>query len=350
MPSIVIELTNHCNLSCQHCFDGRHSADGFLKVGTIAKILQNAPEYGCNSVSFTGGEPTLHPEFTEILDMVCKAGYKYGFVTNGWNFTETFEDLLPFRNGLNAITFSLDGAREETHDSLRGKGSYRRVMRAISICVVKDIPFTFNTVITSHNRNELKEMPELATKLGSRGLRFGHLIHTPLTIEQNLDISPDEQSETEAIILQLQKSFNIPIVMAPGHYTTNLFPCAPLQMQEINIDWQGNVTMCCHLSGHGNGTGNRDVIGNLDEMSFPEAYGLFVNLNKEFRKEKIERHSNSKREFKDSDYFPCWYCVNYFKKVDWLKEYDKNPWSRDIWTNNNYIINEQRRQTIHAGS
>ncbi len=348
MPSVVIELTNHCNLSCQHCLEERHSADGFLKVDIIEKVLQSARSHGYKDISFTGGEPTLHPKFIEILERVSETEYNFGFVSNGWNFTEIYKKVLPYRDRLTGITFSLDGAREETHDRLRGKGSFRRVMKAMSICIVKDIPFTLNTVITSHNRGELKEMAEFATKLGSRGLRFGHLIYTLQTIEQNLDISPDERSETEAIILQLQKSFRIPIVLAPGHYTTNLFPCAPLQMQEINIDWQGNVTMCCHLSGHGNGTGNRDVIGHLDEMSFPEAHGLFVNLNKEFRKEKIERHS--KREFEDSDYFPCWYCLNYFKKVDWLKGYDKNLWSRDIWTNNDHTINAQRRTTIHAGS
>ena len=329
MPGILIELTNRCNLSCQHCLDGRHRGDGELKIEILERILQNARGHGFDHLSFTGGEPTLHPRFTEMLTMVSEAGYNFGFVTNGWNFTRIYEKLLPHHNRLTGITFSLEGAREETHDRLRGKGSYRRVMQAISICVVKDIPFTFNTVITSHNRGELHEIAEIATKLGSRGLRFGHLISTPRIVSGNMDLSPVERRQTEVIIWQLQKTFSIPIVMAPGYYTTELFPCAPLQMQEINIDWRGNITMCCNLSGHGEDVGNDDIMGNLSEMSFSEAYGRLVQANGKFQKEKLEHHSNGK--FRDSDYFPCWYCLNYFKKVDWLKKFPSNDWSRGVW-------------------
>jgi len=342
MPGIVIELTNRCNLRCQHCFDKRHSADVDLKIEIVEKILMEAKAHGFDHLSFTGGEPTMHPGFAEVLTMVCEAGYKFGFVTNGWNFTKIYKEILPFHDRLSGITFSLDGAREGTHDGLRGKGSYRRVMKAISVCVVKDIPFTFNSVITSRNRDESKEMAELATKLGSRGLRFGHLMPTPLTTVENLDISPTERRKVEATVWQLQKTFPIPIVMAPGHYTTNLFPCTPLQMQEFNIDWQGNVTTCCHLSGHGDGAKGEDVIGNLGKMSFSEAYERLIESNRKFHQKKVERHSNG--NFKDSDYFPCWYCSNYFKKVDWLKEFPQNPWSNRVWTKNarrRSIINDR---------
>ena len=330
MPGILIELTNRCNLSCHHCLDGRHRGDGDLKIEILERILQHARVHGFDHLSFTGGEPTLHPRDTEILTMVSEAGYNFGFVTNGWNFTRIYDKLLPHRNRLTGITFSLEGAREETHDRLRGRGSYRKVMQAVSICVVKDIPFTFNTVITSHNRGELHEIAGLATKLGSRGLRFGHLVPTPRIVSGNMDLSPVERRQAEGIICQLQKTSSIPIVMAPGYYTTELFPCAPLQMQEINVDWRANITMCCNLSGHGEGVGNDDITGNLNEMSFSEAYGRLVQANGKFQKDKLVLHDKGK--FKDSDFFPCWYCLNYFKKVDWLKKFPSNDWSRGVWT------------------
>ena len=86
MRRILIELTNRCNLSCDHCLDGRHSATGDLKVDAMGIILQSARRFGFDSLSFTGGEPTLHPEFIDIIARVFNAGYGFGFVTNGWNF------------------------------------------------------------------------------------------------------------------------------------------------------------------------------------------------------------------------------------------------------------------------
>ena len=235
---------------------------------------------------------------------------------------------------LKGITFSLDGAREETHDRLRGKGSYRRVMQAVSICIVKDIPFTFNTTVTSHNCNELQEMTEFATTLGSQGLRFGHLLPTPLTAEHKLDLSPEKRREVETTVSQLQSSFPLRIAIAPRDYITQNTPCAPLRMEEFNIDWRGNLTLCCNLSGYGNGENDGDIIGNLSLMSYSEAYGRLVALNRKFCSDK--RQDN---RYEDSDSFPCWYCLHYFKKMDWLKEFPDNDWSRRVWTENgNYLM------------
>jgi hypothetical protein len=153
---------------------------------------------------------------------------------------------------------------------------------------------------------------------------------TPRNIENGLTISPEECVVVEGVIGGLQQSFTLPIIMAPGYYTTNLFPCDPLQSEELNVDWRGNVTLCCHLSGYGNGAIAGDVVDNLDTMTFAEAQKRFIHLNKTFHQDKRERHC--KGEFQDSDYFPCFYCLNYFDKVDWLKGYGKNPWSRLVWS------------------
>ena len=66
------------------------------------------------------------------------------------------------------MTFSLDGAREATHDRLRGQGSYRQVMRAASLCVMQALPFTLNMVLTAHNRHEVAEMVVAGGAVGQR--------------------------------------------------------------------------------------------------------------------------------------------------------------------------------------
>ncbi len=329
MPYIALELTNRCNLNCQHCFDGRHGGDGDLKINIIENVLRDCGSHGFDFISITGGEPTLHIHFIEIIKLVYKAGYKFGFVSNGFNFAEIYKKLLPYQDKLTMITFSLDGASEETHDRNRGKGSFRRVMQAVSICMVKNIPFTFNTAITSYNRNQLKEVAEFAQQLGSPRQGFGHLIPTPLNTAEKMSLSFEERREAEATIRRLQKDNQLPVVMAPGFYTDDLFPCPALKMKEFNIDWRGNVTMCCHLSGHGENLGNGDMIGNLDAMSFSKAYEHLNKFKKKFRENKLEHHNKGK--LRDSDYFPCWYCSNYFDKVDWMKDYPQNSWSRLVW-------------------
>ena len=141
MARIVIELTNRCNLSCRHCFDERHAATGDLSLAVLEKVLREGKSCGIEQLSFTGGEPTIHRRFREIIHRVAEAGYSFSFVSNGTTFPQIYSLLVEYRHWFLGVTFSLDGARKETHDRLRGKGSYRSVMRAISICVVQGIAF-----------------------------------------------------------------------------------------------------------------------------------------------------------------------------------------------------------------
>lgn len=325
MPRIVIELTNNCNLSCGHCFDERHAATGDLPLAVLEKVLQDGKSCGIDQLSFTGGEPTIHHRFRDIIDRVSEAGYPFGFVSNGTTFPKIYSLLDKHRHSFLGVTFSLDGAREETHDRLRGKGSYRRVMRAASICVLKELPFTFNMVLTADNRSEASEMVCLAERLGSAGVRFGHLMPTPTTSLRKLDLSPEERREVESEIWQLKESASIPVGMAPGYFSDRaLFPCGPLELQEYNVDYKGNLTLCCQLSGHSGNGEDADVVGNLNDIGLAEACAHFRRRVATYLADKQDRISRG--ELSDLDYFPCWYCLKYLSKTSWLQHFPNHPW------------------------
>ncbi len=326
---VIIELTNRCNLNCHHCFTGRHGGRDDLPLTVLQQILVEAKDYGFAQICFTGGDPTVYRHFAEAIRLTCEAGYTFGFNTNGWNFVQTHALLLPYRDQLDVITFSLDGATEATHDRLRGKGSYRRVLQAMSLCIVHALPFSVNMVITAHNRHELAAAARLTHQLGSRGLRFGHLMPSPLTTELEFDLSPWECKLVEAQVHELRCTLPFPIAMAPGYHTTDLFPCAALHLEEINIDCAGNLSTCCHLSGHGGGAGTGDVIGNLQTEPFADLYAKLVLENQQFRQAKHARLAGG--DFQDTDFFTCWYCFNHYKKVDWLQKKTTHSWSPLIW-------------------
>jgi MoaA/NifB/PqqE/SkfB family radical SAM enzyme len=326
MPRIVIELTNRCNLTCGHCFDERHAATGDLALEILDKLLREGKSCGIEQLSFTGGEPTIHRRFKEIIQRVAEAGYWFSFVSNGVSFPWIYSLLLKYRRWFVGVTFSLDGAREETHDQLRGKGSYRRVMRAASICVVKEFPFTLNMVLTAQNRDEIGEMVWLAERLGSGGVRFGHLMPTRETVLRQLDLSPEERREVESEIWRLRSCASLPIGMAPGYFSeAPFFPCGPLELEEYNLDYNGNLTLCCQLSGNSGINQGADVMGNLHEMSLAEACERFRQQVATYLVDK--RDKLSRGEFGELDHFPCWYCLKYLGKTSWLNNFPNHSWS-----------------------
>ena len=328
MPRMIIELTNRCNLRCQHCFAERHAATGDLPLAILTQVLQEGKDCGITHLAFTGGEPTIHRQFPEIVARVGAAHYDWSMVSNGLNLPQIYPLLLRSRPWFTGVTFSLDGAREATHDQLRGSGAYRRVMRAISCCVVTEIPFTLNMVLTAQNRHEVAAMVGLATRLGSRGVRFGYLMPTLETALRGLDLAPSERREVEAEIWRLQSQAAVPVVMAPGYFSAApFFPCAPLTLEEMNLDYQGNLTLCCQLSGHSGTNAGTDVMGNLRDISLAETMGRFRQRVATYLADKqaqVERGA-----FGGLDHYPCWYCLKYLDKVPWLEHFPQHPWAQE---------------------
>ncbi|MCL4468332.1 MAG: radical SAM protein, partial [Deltaproteobacteria bacterium] len=87
------ELTNKCNLSCLHCLRDKTDMRSFISVELFESILKQAKAYNLKHIAFTGGEPTLHPHFAQIIDTVVQHGYTYHFVTNAWNFLSVWKML-----------------------------------------------------------------------------------------------------------------------------------------------------------------------------------------------------------------------------------------------------------------
>jgi MoaA/NifB/PqqE/SkfB family radical SAM enzyme len=311
MSRLVVELTNRCNLRCRHCFDQRHAATGELPLGIIEKLLADARACGITRVSFTGGEPTLHRHFDEIVRRCADATCRFSLVTNGSTFPRLYSRFLTHRDWFDGVTFSLDGAREATHDRLRGVGSYRQVMRAASICHFTGLGFTLNMVVTAENRDEICEMVDVAAALGSRGVRFGFLMPGHGVEREALELPPEERLVVEAVIRQVQQSAPIAVDMAPGYFSESpFFPCGPLEEHEFNVDWRGNMTLCCHLSGFwGDRPASPDKVANLHDMTLPEALSRFRQRVSTYLSDKRARVDAG--QFADLDHFPCRYCVGY---------------------------------------
>jgi hypothetical protein len=105
MARLVIELTNRCNLRCQHCFAERHAATGELPLAILETVLREGKGCGITHLALTGGEPTLHRQFAEILRRVCAAEYPLSPVSNGTNFPRIYPLLRRARPWCTGITF-----------------------------------------------------------------------------------------------------------------------------------------------------------------------------------------------------------------------------------------------------
>ena len=146
---IEVHPTNRCNLKCSYCMYRNLRRDLELSHEEISSVLRFAKSAGCRAVTFSGGEPLLHPEIRSILKMANKHGLFVEIVTNGHRLRELEED--DFRN-IDAVTVGIgDGRMIE-----KLPGYWRILERAINIS--DTTLWRFNYVVTDSIDYEMVDM------------------------------------------------------------------------------------------------------------------------------------------------------------------------------------------------
>jgi 7,8-dihydro-6-hydroxymethylpterin dimethyltransferase len=122
----VIDLTNRCNYSCPVCFAAVSSEDVYyLDVETVRRMLTaliNHKPLPCRHVQFSGGEPTLHPRFLDIVRMSKEMGFNHVQVaTNGSMFATPGFARKCEEAGLQTLYLQFDGMDDDVYRRLRGR-------------------------------------------------------------------------------------------------------------------------------------------------------------------------------------------------------------------------------------
>ena len=123
---LVFELTNACNLNCVMC--GRNAADFKPTVFDMDVFRSFEPLMdSVEEVTLMGwGEPTIHPHFNEMLEIINKHSARKYFCTNGMNLKKIKDAIFDFNVDVFAV--SLDGATDETNGRIR-RGSKIEVIK-----------------------------------------------------------------------------------------------------------------------------------------------------------------------------------------------------------------------------
>jgi pyruvate-formate lyase-activating enzyme len=334
MDGLSIELTNVCNRTCVHCIRNKVDAREFLPLTLAREILAQAAELGFRTICFTGGEVALYPHLEELIALVLDHGFTFSLVTNGHRFQEK---VLPFlrvpktREKLAAVCLSLDGATPESHDALRGPGSFREVLEAATLCKLANIPLSLKSFISNFNKENLTDLAMLGADLGTQDHGFLHPFPSPRLIREGVIPPPGElYSIVQWITDKLAKALKHRVSVEGCGSRTVLFTCQNI-LRNTNVDFQGNLLLCCNLSHVAQQEGT------------PSSFGRewLADLKEVPLKEGIVRHFQGVAQLmaarlQDMDdlegltYLPCYWCMKHFGKFDWLRDYPESPWATGV--------------------
>jgi MoaA/NifB/PqqE/SkfB family radical SAM enzyme len=171
MRRLELHVTYTCPERCVFCSED-HRMKAYnpfpVTLGRVVRILREHAERGVEAVHLTGGEPTIHPDFVDILKVAKKLGMRTSMGTIGTGLANPAfaERAMPY---LDDVLFSLHGPDAETHDALtRRPGSFAKLMRAVENASRKSgFRPSFNTVLTQRNLAALPDTAGLVASLGA---------------------------------------------------------------------------------------------------------------------------------------------------------------------------------------
>ena len=255
---IYIEITNNCNLNCSFCSKVTKPRK-FMTINEFKEVLEKIKDYTDYIYLHIKGEPLLHPNIIDFINLANTYNLKVNLTTNGTLFSN-YSKLLSKCNNLNKINFSLHSENnmnnylESIFDNINDLNKNTTVIYRLWTLNNNQLDKKSTIIV-----DKIKEYYNLSTEIVDK-----------IKSDNNIRINPQ-------IYVDKDNEFDWPSI---NNYKSNGY-CYALKTQ-IGILVDGTVVPCCLDS---NGVVNLGNIykQNLKEIINSEKYN---NLKKSFQNRK----------------------------------------------------------------
>lgn len=225
---IYIYLTNRCNQRCHHCYMyAGEELTNELSTGEIQTLLTEFSEHGGEVVTLTGGEPTLRPDFTELVCFAKKVGLKVCVLSNGLLWTEKL--IQAVKKYVDEVQISVDGFDAESYQQVRMVDTFDVALSAVDrlVCAgirtIVAISPLLNTLI-DHEQQYIAFAKSLITKY--EGKPFFVKFNTDLMEGRNISPTETENELYRACAKRIKDScipFSEEKGFASDHFDNTIF-------------------------------------------------------------------------------------------------------------------------------
>jgi len=193
--AILIDPTERCNLSCVGCWAGDYQGTRDLDFEILDRVLTEGEDLGIYFTVVSGGEPLIRKD--DLIKLAEKHPEQVIHIfTNGTLIDDDFAKEV-VRVGNITFAISLEGLEEST-DARRGKGVFKKVMRAMDILKENRCIFGFSATYGRNNTEEIAS-DEFMELMVEKGCMFGWLF-TYIPIGKDVDLKVMATPEQRAFM------------------------------------------------------------------------------------------------------------------------------------------------------
>ncbi|MCP4157713.1 MAG: radical SAM protein [bacterium] len=202
----VWETTMNCNMRCKHCGSSCEAPrPDELTTEEALQLCDALGRLGMRRITLSGGEPFTRKDWPQIAQRLTDNGIKANILSNGW-FIDRESIRIAKTSGLANIGMSMDGL-EDTHDYIRKKGSFARIMNSLGLLKEEKMSAGIVTCVHHKNISQLEGMKKILIAKGVRAWQLqaavpmGNMLENaewilePAMIDRIIDFAHDAMNE-----------------------------------------------------------------------------------------------------------------------------------------------------------
>ena len=277
--AISIEPTSICNLKCPECPTGTNTLKrprGKISLTEYQNILNQLPKELTYLNLYIQGEPTMHPDFPEMIKLAKQKKLYTSTSTNGHFITPNLAHKI-VQAGLTRIIFSIDGTTQDSYDKYRTGGQLSKAINGFiniaeaKVNLQKHYPIViFQFLVFEHNEHQLKAAKKMASELSANKIEFKT---SQFNNYKHTNVAPPTLNKFR----RYEDSYQLKL-------KGKLHNACWRQWHSTVITWDGKVAPCCY---------DKDAdyeLGNIQSNTFPK---IWKSDNNQRFKSVILSHKNS---------------------------------------------------------
>lgn len=223
MQEVILSVTNRCNLNCAMC-DIPLNKEKEVSTEALFRALDDLKILKPYSVVISGGEPLMRSDIFKLIYKVHENGFRTCLTTNGL-LVDREAALKLKKAGLDIANVSIEGDLE-THEAIRGRGSYQKALDALKCLWEVQIETTVAMCVSVKNYKFMPDMLELARKAGATTVKyqaFSTLFVADKTGEGFLITDKEQAKELKKIVKEvIEKAKQYGLNINPESYLNRL--------------------------------------------------------------------------------------------------------------------------------
>ncbi len=171
---VELHLTHNCNLACKHCFQSscfKSDKNSHLEVNKWIDIFRQFENLNMHNIIISGGEPLYYEHFCDLMSQVVNYRLNFIIMTNGMLINSSHISLFKKKNV--QLTISVDGHNAAMHDLLRGKGTFEKLDKILSLLVENNINVNIAYTINKYNLPYVEDLIKYVLEKGLKKVSFG---------------------------------------------------------------------------------------------------------------------------------------------------------------------------------